>query len=72
MPTGQFKLPERISRLEELAHNLWWSWDDRARELFQALDYPLWHLTGHNPVKMLHQISQKKLASIAYNPAFLN
>jgi starch phosphorylase len=65
------KLPERIGRLEELAGNLWWSWHDEARELFRSLDYPLWRLTGHNPVKQLLEISPSKLRAAANDPAFL-
>jgi starch phosphorylase len=66
------KLPERINRLEELANNLWWSWHPQARELFRALDYPLWRLGGHNPVKQLREISTDKLATAANDPIFLN
>ena len=66
------RLPERIGRLEELANNLWWSWHPRARELFRALDYPLWRLGGHNPVKQLREISTDKLEAAAHDPAFLS
>jgi len=66
------KLPERIDRLEELANNLWWSWHPQARELFRALDYPLWRLGGHNPVKQLRDISADKLAAAATDSTFLN
>ena len=65
------RLPERIGRLDELANNLWWSWHPQARELFRVLDYPLWRLGGHNPVKQLHEISPDKLATAAADPAFL-
>jgi starch phosphorylase len=66
------RLPERISRLEELANNLWWSWHPQARDLFRALDYPLWRLGGHNPVKQLRELSASKLEAAASDPAFLN
>jgi len=65
------KLPERIGRLDELAHNLWWSWHPQARDLFRALDYPLWKMSGHNPVKQLREISPDKLRAAAADPAFL-
>lgn len=67
----QSKLPERLNRLDELAHNLWWSWHPRARELFRALDYPLWRLGGHNPVKQVRELSPSKLEAAARDPAFL-
>ncbi|MDH4067828.1 MAG: alpha-glucan family phosphorylase [Dehalococcoidia bacterium] len=65
------KIPERISRLEELANNLWWSWHTQARALFRTLDYPLWRLSGHNPVRQLHEISSDKLATAVADPAFI-
>ena len=69
MITG--KLPERISRLDELANNLWWSWHEEARKLFRALDYPLWRISVHNPVKQLREVSQDTLEAAANDPAFL-
>lgn len=65
------KMPERIARLEELAYNLWWSWHDQARKLFRAVDYPLWRISGHNPVKQLREVASEKLSALASNPAFL-
>jgi len=66
------RLPERIGRLDELAHNLWWSWHSKARDLFRALDYPLWVISGHNPVKLLRDINPDKLQAAAADPAFLD
>ncbi len=65
------KLPERIGRLSELANNLWWSWHEEARRLFRTLDYPLWRMTVHNPVKQLHEVSQDTLQVAADDLAFL-
>jgi starch phosphorylase len=65
------KIPERIGRLDELAHNLWWSWHDQARKLFRALDYPLWRKSGHNPVKELREVSPDTLQAAATDPSFL-
>ncbi len=65
------KIPSRIARLEELAYNFWWSWHREARELFRYLDYPLWSATGHNPVKMLRDVSPERLQELAADPLFL-
>ncbi len=64
-------LPDRIHRLHELALDLWWSWDSRAREVFRRLDRQLWRATSHNPVQMLQRITAAKLAAAAKDPAFL-
>ena len=69
-PKGE--LPERIGRLEELAKNLWWSWHPPARDLFRGLDYPLWRLSGHNPVKQLREMDSDKLAAAAADPVYLD
>ena len=65
------KIPSRIARLEELAYNFWWSWHREARDLFKMLDYPLWRSTGHNPVKILEDVSQGRLEELAADPLFL-
>jgi starch phosphorylase len=65
------ELPERISRLQEMAGNLWWSWHSNARQMFASLDFPLWQLTGQNPVRLLHDITPSRLQAAAKDPAFL-
>ncbi len=64
-------LPDRIHRLQELALDLWWSWDDRARQIFRQLDYGLWRATAHNPVQMLQRITPEQLKAAAADPDFL-
>ena len=64
-------LPDRINRLEELAHDLWWSWTPEARNLFRTLDYPLWRQTAHNPVRMLKLIPPEPLQRAASDPDWL-
>lgn len=66
-----FVLPERIGRLYELAHNLWWSWHEEGRQVFRSLDYGLWRTTGHNPVRQLREMSPERLQAAAVDPAFL-
>ncbi len=65
------RIPERIARLEELAYNLWWSWHEQARKLFRAVDYPLWRVSGHNPVKQLREVAPEKLEALAADADFL-
>ena len=35
-------IPEALKKLDELAHNLWWSWNTEAMQLFASLDGDLW------------------------------
>jgi starch phosphorylase len=64
-------LPDRISGLWQLAFNLWWTWHPEAREVFRLLDYPLWRLTSHNPVRMLQTVPYERLRQAAREPALV-
>ena len=64
-------LPERISGLEEIAENLWWSWHPAARMLFKKLDRGAWKESLHNPDKMLREIPKEILGSAASDPEYL-
>ena len=61
-------MPERI---QQLAFDLWWSWNPTAREVFRRLDYTLWRQTDHNPIKMLTSISAERLEEAARDPVFV-
>lgn len=63
-------LPKRLSRLFELACDLWWTWHP-AREVFRTLDYKLWRRTAHNPVQMLRTLSYEQFEKVANDPKFL-
>lgn len=64
-------LPESIRRLDELAHNLYWTWSPDARELFRELDKELFENGGSNPVTLLRDISQARLEQAAKDPSYL-
>jgi glycogen phosphorylase len=64
-------LPDRINSLDQLAVDLWWSWNAEGREVFRRLDYTLWRETAHNPVRMLAIVAREKLEAAAANPVFL-
>ena len=64
-------LPARINRLNELAYDLWWSWNAGAREVFRDLDFPLWRFTDHNPVLLLHLVESERLQHAAEDAEFL-
>jgi len=64
-------LPREIQRLNDLAHNVWWSWTPLARELFEQFDPALWRLTHHNPIKQLQEASPDHLTALSRNALFL-
>ncbi len=65
------KLPEAIARLEELAYNLWWTWEPEAQALFEAVDAERWERVNHNPVRFLRGVEQEKLNAVAQDEAYL-
>ncbi|WP_126443993.1 alpha-glucan family phosphorylase [Sulfuricystis multivorans] len=65
------KLPARLARLEELANNLWYSWDRPTRTLFARLGSKLWGAVGHSPKAFLKRVDQRRLEEAAEDPVFL-
>jgi starch phosphorylase len=66
------RIPKRLARLEELANNLWYSWDRPTRALFAKLNPALWDAVGHSPKAMLKRIDEQRLIDAAADPAFLD
>src|SRR5271157_885774 len=64
-------LPESLSRMEELAPNLLWSWSPLVRSVFRRLDPVLWKDCGYNPVLMLGRVSQSTLEKFAADQRYL-
>jgi len=65
------KLPPSLERLRDLAYNLRWSWNHDTIALFRRLDSDLWETSGHNPVRMLGIIDQRRLEDAAANESFV-
>jgi starch phosphorylase len=64
-------LPENIGRLRDLAYNLLWSWNPDILALFGDLDADLWELVGHNPARLLREVSQHRLDEASKDLEFL-
>ena len=58
-------LPQAISRLHELAYNLWWTWNPDAQELYELIDNELWERVSENPVRFLRTVSLQRLQDAA-------
>lgn len=65
------KIPRRLIRLEELANNLWYTWDKPTRTLFARLHPGLWEATGHNPKAFLKRVDEQRLVEAAEDHVFL-
>lgn len=64
-------IPERISRLHELAYNLWWTWNPEAQALYATIDPDLWQRSEHNAVRVLVEAPADRLTTLAADADFL-
>ncbi len=69
--TVRSRIPDELKMLEEMAHNIWWSWNHPATELFKSLDPKLWSKSGQNPVRQLELMSYDKLEALAKDKAII-
>ena len=69
--TVKSRIPAELKKLEEMARNIWWAWNNEATDLFQDLDPVLWKEAGQNPVVLLERLSYEKLEALAADKAIL-
>ena len=68
---NHFSLPRRLTRLGELAYNLWWAWNPDAQRLYSQVDRPLWERVYHNPVAFLRRVERANLNAAMNDREFL-
>ncbi len=68
---NHFDLPRRISRLGELAYNLWWTWQPDATRLFARIDSDLWERLAHNPITFLRAVGRSALNAATQNKDYM-
>src|SRR6266545_1240688 len=66
-----FNLPKKLTRLGELAYNLWWTWNPNAIRLFARLDIDLWERLSHNPICMLREIDRERLNAVTRDADYM-
>src|SRR6185312_3002678 len=64
-------VPAALSRLPELAGNLFFGWHRPTRALFEDLEPELWKQTGGNPRLMLRCLNQSVLDRAAADSTYL-
>jgi alpha-glucan phosphorylase-like protein len=65
------RLPEQLLPLQDLAHNIWWTWNQEAIELFQALDPEKWEALHYNPVAVLDQLGVGRIQSLIADAVYV-
>ena len=67
----QNQLPEKLSFLHTLSHNIWWSWNHDAQQLFHSIDPELFVQLNYNPVALLDSVDHTKLQEFSEDKAYL-
>lgn len=67
----QKNIPEKLTALDELSHNLWWCWNPDAVELFETIDKKLWYECEQNPILLLEKISFKRFQELENDTVFI-
>ena len=60
-PFSADEITELTVGLNQLARNLWWTWNQEAQEVFQQLSPRGWQNLYHNAVAVLHEVSDYEL-----------
>src|SRR3989454_11459293 len=60
-PFSTDEITELTVGLNQLARNLWWTWNQEAQEVFQQLSPRGWQNLYHNAVAVLHEVSDYEL-----------
>jgi starch phosphorylase len=69
-PLTSEQLRELTVGLNRMAHNLWWTWNQEAQEVFQELSPRGWQNLYHNAVAILHEVSEYELRVRLQDPYF--
>ena len=64
-------VPAPLSRLDDLARDLRYSWDLPTRSLFARLNPALWEACGHSPRAFLNQVDESTLNSVTDDPVYM-
>lgn len=65
------KAIKSFPELDELAKNLWWSWNHDAINLFKYIDEDAWIKTDADPIALLNQVSYDRLLELEKNQTFI-
>ena len=69
-PRVPLSLPSPFERLNDLAHNMWWCWNETAIELFSRIDPVRWADSG-NPLSTLPTVEPRTWEALGASPSFL-
>jgi len=69
--SDNLNLPKSIEKLEDLAYNLWFSWNPDVRDLIRGIDENLWRKYSRNPAEVLLRVNPVRLKEVSEDPNFV-
>lgn len=64
-------LPDKLKDLETLSRNMWWCWNESAKDLFRYVDPSAWKESGENPIAMLDKVKLKRYQTLEKDSVFI-
>lgn len=66
------QLPKELMPLNEIASNIWWSWNEQAISLFKYIDPERWIKDfRYNPVALLDSLSPERIKELVVDKDFM-
>ncbi|HQH27184.1 MAG TPA: DUF3417 domain-containing protein, partial [Oligoflexia bacterium] len=64
-------LPAELQPLRDMAHNLWWTWNHAARNLFVRISKERSLKARVNPIELINSLSSQEIATLVKDKGFL-
>ncbi|MBP1645066.1 MAG: glgP [Bacteroidetes bacterium] len=65
-------LPERLSGLEKLSQNLWWSWNPLARDIFYMINSEKFEALDRSPIHLIESLTKGDINRLLNDNDFLS
>lgn len=69
--TVKSNMPKELKPLDEIARNLWWTWNQEGQDLFRAIDQEAFKKVSRNPIMLLQDMDYDKLVELTQNQEFM-
>ena len=66
------EIPGRMAPLARVAYNYFWVWHRDGEQVFRDINPYVWALSGRNPVRFLHRVSQRSLDRAAMDRSMVD
>jgi len=64
-------IPTALKKLDEMAYNLWWTWNQEGKDLFSSIDEELYEKVDRNPIELLRNLDYERLKALSKDPELI-